>query len=307
MFRSTGDVWAAIPRVLGPYPGGLIPGFPFEGGLATTTVAVIGATGTAGSRVVSRLRERAVEVIQIARAVGVDVMTGEGLSEALRGVDVVIDVSNPKPDDAYFDSTDIFDTLTEAARNVVGACTAQGIQRLVLLTIAGIERSVFDGDAYYEAKRAAKDIVLNSQVPTTIVKSTQFHEFATDPAAVTCYDHEVVAQDWLIQPIAADSVADVLVEAALAQTRAPRTITGPHAIRLPQLTAKFLALQHDKRRVRTVKPGLTALASGALLAPHHAAVLGPDVDTWLHTLALPLAEGNREQPKRRRSPDFLRV
>jgi hypothetical protein len=70
-------------------------------------------------------------------------------------------------------------------------------------------------------------------VPATIVKSTQFHEFATNPAAVVFKNHEVVVEDWLIQPIAADTVSDVLVEAALGQTRASRTITGPHAIRLP--------------------------------------------------------------------------
>jgi uncharacterized protein YbjT (DUF2867 family) len=154
---------------------------PPERGWATTTVAVIGATGTAGSRVVSRLRDRAVEVVLITRAHGVDVTTGQRLSEALRGVDVVIDVSNPKPNDDYFDSTAVIDTLTAAARNVVGACTSQGIQRLVLLTTAGIERPVFDRDPNCVGKRAAKDIVLNSQVPATIVTSTQFHEFAPMP------------------------------------------------------------------------------------------------------------------------------
>jgi hypothetical protein len=83
------------------------------------------------------------------------------------------------------------------------------------------------------AKRAAEGVVLNDAVPATIVKSTQFHEFATNPAAVVFKNHEVVVEDWLIQPIAADTVSDVLVEAALGQTRASRTITGPHAIRLP--------------------------------------------------------------------------
>jgi uncharacterized protein YbjT (DUF2867 family) len=259
-----------------------------------TTIAVIGATGTVGSRVVSRLKDRAVGVVQIARTCGVDVITGTGLPEALRGVYVVIDVSNPMPPDDY---SEISDTLTTAARNVVCACTSQGIQRLVVLTNAGIEQAVFDEVPYYVAKRAAKDIVLNSQVPATIVKSTQLHEFATNPAAVICSDREVVVQDWLIQPVAADTIADVLVEAALAQTRTPRTVTGPHAIRLPQLTSKLLALQGDLRRVRAAKPELTALAVGALLAPGDAVVLGPDVDTWLQTLAV-------GRPSSSQSPEY---
>jgi uncharacterized protein YbjT (DUF2867 family) len=143
--------------------------------------------------------------------------------------------------------------------------------------------------------------VLNGPVPVTIVTSTQWHQFATNPAAVSCSDDEVVAEDWLIQPIAADTVADVLVEAALGQTRTPRTITGPQNIRLPELTSKLLALQGDRRRVRTVQPALTALAGGALLAPNHAMVLGPDVDTWLDTLATdgtsssPAAAGSETQ------------
>jgi hypothetical protein len=218
----------------------------------------------------------------MARAHGVDVTTGEGLSQALQGVDVAIDVSDPMPAD---DDCDLTETLTTATRNVVGACASQGVKRLVVLTIAGIEHPTFDGLPYYVAKRAAEDVVRNGPVPATIVKSTHFHEFAANPAAVKSTDNEVLVQDWLIQPIAADTVADVLVEAALAQTRRPRTITGPDAIRLPVLTSKLLAVQGDSRRVCAVQPSLTALAVGALLAPDHAIALGPDVDAWLDTLA----------------------
>jgi len=264
------------------------------------TIAVIGATGTAGSRVVARLRARDVGVVEISRAHGVDVISGRGLFQALAGVDVVIDVSNPMPADGH---ASITQTVATATRNVVGACAARDIQRLVVLTIAGIEDPVFDGFPYYEAKRAAKDIVLDGPVPATIVKSTQWYEFATNPAAVSSHDGEVIVQDWLVQPIAADTVADVLVEAALSQTPAPRTITGPDAIRLPELTTKMLAQQGDNRRVRTVQPELAALASGALLASDGAVVIGPDVDAWLLTLSPAGTDGdsagNGSDPKTR--------
>jgi hypothetical protein len=117
----------------------------------------------------------------------------------------------------------------------------------------------------------------------------------------------------LIQPIAADTVADVLVEAALGQTRTPRTITGPHAIRLPLLTSQLLAVQGDRRRVRAVSPALSALAVGALLAPDHAVALGPDVDTWLDTLALnetrssTAAEGSTGQATTPSTPDLTHL
>jgi uncharacterized protein YbjT (DUF2867 family) len=265
--------------------------------MSLSTVAVIGATGTAGSRVVARLKARDVAVIEISRAHGVDLISGQGLSRALEGVDVVIDVSNPMPADRW---SDISQTLATATRNVVGACAAHEIQRLVVSIIAGIEDPIFDGFPYYEAKRVAREMVLDGPVPATIAKSTQWYEFATNPAAVTSNDGEVIVQDWLIQPIAADSVADVLVEAALAQTHLPRTVTGPNAIRLPELTSKLLARQGDGRPVRTVQPELAALAAGALLASDGAIVIGPDVDTWLHTLpsvgtdGSPAGDGSKE-------------
>ncbi len=122
-------------------------------------------------------------------------------------------------------------------------------------------------------------------------------------------DGEVIVQDWLIQPIAADTVADVLVEAALGQTHPPRTIAGPEAVRLPDLTSKLLARQGDNRRVRAVPPPLGALGTGALLACDGAVVLGPDVDTWLHTLPPAAsdgdsADGDGSGPTRLRLGDF---
>lgn len=254
-----------------------------------TTIAVIGATGTAGSRVVARLKSRDVTIVEISREHGVDLFNGPELSQALRGVDVAIDVSNPVPPDGR---SDISQTLATASRNIVGACARQDVQRLVVSTIAGIEDPVFDGFPYYEAKREAKDILLDGPVPTTIVKSTQWYEFATNHDAVTCNAKEVIVEDWLIQPIAADTVADVLIEAALGQSHTPRTITGPDTIRLPDLTSKLLAQQGDSRQVRTVEPAVAALGAGALLAPGHAVVVGPDVETWLQTMAPPSTDGH---------------
>lgn len=235
-------------------------------------------------------------------------MAGDDLAQALEGVDLVIDVSKPMP----ADGSDMMETVSTAARNLVGACAAQGVQRLVMLTIAGIEKPVFDRCPYYAARRAAKEIVLNGPVPATIVKSTHWYEFAANPAVVAHEDREVVVQDWLIQPIAVDTVADVLVESALGQTHAPLSITGPRAIRLPELTSRLLARQGDRRRVRVEQPALSALALGALRASDRAVVLGPDVDTWLQTLAPAGAPGRvpGEQSTEQlngHTPDLTRV
>ncbi|MEE6176215.1 SDR family oxidoreductase [Mycobacterium sp. 050134] len=268
-----------------------------------TRVGVIGATGRAGSRVVARLRARDVAVVQLCRAHGVDVVSGRGLSRALRGVDVVIDVSNPMPADRR---SPIADVLAAASRNIVGACAAQDVQRLVVSTVAALDDPVLGGLPYCAAKLAAKRIALDGPVPTTIIKSTQWYESATTRAAVSYRDDEVTVQDWLIQPIAADTVADVLVEAALGQTHPPRTIAGPHPVRLPELTAKVLAWEGDGRRVRAAPPAVPALAAGALLPSEQAVVVGPDVDTWLGTRP-PADTNGSDRPSRTGAPDCSKV
>ena len=245
------------------------------------------------------MKARGHAVVEISRGQGIDLITGQGLPQALEGADVAIDVSNPVPTNQWSDGTE---TLTTAARNLVRACAAQGVGRLVVSTLACIDDPAFDGVPYYEARRAAKELVLAGPVPTTIIRSTQWYEFATNPAAVSCNSDEVMVEDWLIQPIAADTVADVLVEAALGQTHPPRTVTGPQAMRLPELTSKVLARQGDHRRVRAVRPAVTALATGALLANGQAMVLGPDVDTWLRTLPPARTVGSRVEPAAKTPP-----
>lgn len=238
-----------------------------------------------------------------------DLLNGDGLYRALKGVDVAIDVSDPVPDGGR---PGVGEALATASRNVAGACAAREVERLVLSTMAGIDDPVFDGLPYFEGKRAAREILLDGPVPTTIVKSTQWFESALDHDAVSFTDHGVIVEDWLIQPIAADTVADVLVEAALGQTHTPRRITGPQTIRLPELVSKLLARRGDSRRVRAVQPAIAALATGVLAAPEQAIVVGPDVETWLRSAA-PAGtnghpvDGSRETPVRLGRPDLSRL
>lgn len=245
-------------------------------------VAVIGATGTAGSRVVKRLKAKDVPVVEVSRSRGVDLISGEGLTAALAGVDVAIDASNAFPTD---ESMEMGEALTSATRHVVDACARQGVPRLVFLSILGVENPVFDNFPYYVAKRKQEEIVRNSGLDATILKTSQWHEFATNPGAVTFDDDEVLVQDWLVQPVAADTVADVLVQEATSPSfEGHVSITGPEKIRLPELTRRMLEALGDRRPVRPTKPALAALSDGVLLAPEDAKVTGPDVDTWLGSL-----------------------
>lgn len=94
-------------------------------------IAVMGATGTAGSRVVQRLKARDVDVVEVSRSRGIDLVTGEGLTDALADVDAVVDASNVGPSD---DPRKRRGAVTTATRNVVDACTKQQVSRLVLLS-----------------------------------------------------------------------------------------------------------------------------------------------------------------------------
>jgi uncharacterized protein YbjT (DUF2867 family) len=244
-------------------------------------IAVIGATGTVGSHVASKLEGQGIEVVKVSRSNGVDLINADGLREALANVDVAIDTSNPFPPD---NSIDLQDALTRSARNVVDACSSEGVGHLVFLSVTAVENPVFDEFPYYAAKRAQEQIVTESALSSTIVKSAQFDEFAINPAAVTISDDDVSVQDWLVQPIAADSVADVLIQIALGDHRpATRTIAGPEPIRLPGLTTRLLQDHHDSRPVRTTAPHLPELAQGVLLAPDDAEIVGPSIGEWLQT------------------------
>jgi uncharacterized protein YbjT (DUF2867 family) len=241
-------------------------------------ITVIGATGTAGSRTVAKLTHLGHEAVSASRASGVDLTTGDGLRDALAGADAAVDASN-----LYLSQGDLVETHASAERHLVEACAAQGVGHLVVLSIAGIEKPLFDDFPYYLAKRAQERTASAGPVPATIVKSTQWHEFATNPFVATPEEDAVEVQDWLVQPVAVDAVAEVLVEAALGSPQeTTRTIAGPEQIRLPDLTARLLERHGDPRPVRAIAPMLADLAQGVLLAPE-AEVVGPDVEMWLRS------------------------
>src|SRR5699024_10290702 len=146
------------------------------------TIAVVGATGTAGSRVVAQLEATTRDFKPLSRANGIDLHTGQGLVDALRDVSVVIDTSNPMPEE---DDADIVGTMSEATANLVSACTEAGVRHLVFLSINNIDAPVFDDFPYYVAKRGQEQVLQDTAFPATIIRSSQWYEFATHPSAFT--------------------------------------------------------------------------------------------------------------------------
>ncbi|HAY86195.1 MAG TPA: nucleoside-diphosphate sugar epimerase [Micrococcus luteus] len=239
-------------------------------------IAIVGATGTAGRATTLAVQTAGHEVLALSRATGIDLHTGAGLVEGLRGAEVVIDTSNAFPADGQ----DLAGVFADATGRLLAACEQAGVPRVVHLSICNIDDAAFDDFDYYLAKRAQEAVLSDFEVPHTIVRSAQWMEFALNPSAVTQTDADVRAEDWLIQPIAVAAVADVLLEAATQDPR-DRQIAGPEQIRLPELTKQVLHARGDTRPVATTAPSLPALTQGVLLAPAEAELLGPDVSTWV--------------------------
>ena len=133
-------------------------------------IAVTGATGRVGSHLVEILEQRGHDVIPIARSRGVDVVSGEGLDEALAGAETIVDTATgPSPDQGA--ATEFF---TASARNLQRACAAAGAKRIVVVSIIGIDK--FHG-GYNAAKLAQEQALLEGSLPVRIVRAAQFHEF----------------------------------------------------------------------------------------------------------------------------------
>jgi len=99
-------------------------------------IAVAGATGRVGRHVVDVLKAEGHDVVAMSRSSGVDVVTGQGLAEALTGVECIIDAATgPSPDQKA--ATEFF---TAAARNLHQAGERAGVRRMVVVSIIGIDR-----------------------------------------------------------------------------------------------------------------------------------------------------------------------
>lgn len=243
-------------------------------------IAVLGATGTAGREVVRHARANGHDVAELSRSAGIDLAAGTGLVEAFAGSDVVIDASAPQGGS----NSDVVAVHKAAAQHISKAAQEAGVGHLVYLSICNIGDACFDEFDYYVAKREQEDVYSASPLATSIVRSAQWMEFATNPAAVQFSDRDVVVSDWLIQPIAVSEVAGSLVRTAEGDPT-NYDVAGPEQIRLPELTERLLRARGDERPVRSEEPPIAQLATGVLLAPKGAEILGPTPSQWVDTVA----------------------
>ncbi len=207
-------------------------------------IVVIGGTGLIGSKTVPILRQGGHEVVAASPNTGVNSITGEGLKEAMAGTQVVIDLANSPS----FEDKAVLEFFETSGRNLLAAEAAAEVRHHVALSIVGTDRTPDNG--YFRAKVAQEKLIEKSGIPYTIIRSTQFMEFLGGIAASSAHGNMVRLSPGLFQPIAADDVAAIVAEVALA---APRSgiveIAGPERAPFNEIVARYLEALGDPRVV----------------------------------------------------------
>jgi uncharacterized protein YbjT (DUF2867 family) len=262
-------------------------------------LAVVGGTGVVGKFVVEAATTAGHDVVSLSRRTGVDVRSGEGLAEALRGVEVIVDTTNAGTTNR--DKATAF--FTEVTRNlgVVGA--GEGVSRLVILSIVGLER--VPGYGYYQAKLAHEKAALSGPLPATIVRATQFHEFPAQVLSWTRHGPFAVVPRSRIQPVAARAVGGVLLDVAVAVAVAPASgagigseagseagsehsarieVAGPEEADLVSLARAVVRERGERLRVipfRVPGPAGKAMRTGGQLPTSGVRIVGPTFSEWI--------------------------
>jgi uncharacterized protein YbjT (DUF2867 family) len=208
-------------------------------------IVVIGGTGLIGSKVVANLRQKGHEVLAAAPNTGVNTITGKGLKEAMAGTQVVIDLANSP---SFEDKAALNFFETSGRKLLATEAASGGVGHHVALSIVGCDRTP-DND-YFRAKIAQEKLIKTSGIPYTIIRSTQFLEFLGAAAASSTDGNTVRISPDLFQPIAADDVAAIVADVALA---APQNgiveIAGPERAPFNEFIARYLKAIGDPRKV----------------------------------------------------------
>jgi uncharacterized protein YbjT (DUF2867 family) len=248
-------------------------------GVRQMRVAVVGGTGLVGRYTVEALEREGHEAIVVACSRGVDVTTGAGLDGALAGIESLVDVTNTTATDPAA-ARAFFGTTTE---HLLAAEQRAGVGHHVVLSIVGVDR--VEGNAHYAGKRYQEELALTGPVPATVLRATQFHEFAEMVVGWTRRGDVAIVPPLLVQPVAASDVGRGIAEIATGspQGRAP-DLAGPEPQDLVDMARRTLAARGESvRLVPSWRNGPFGVEmAGEVLLPGPGARLAPTTfDAWL--------------------------
>ena len=239
-------------------------------------IVVIGGSGLIGKKLVSKLKEKGHEVIAASPSTGVNALTGEGLAEALKGAAVVVDVANSPS----FEEAATLNFFETSGRNLAAAEKKAGVKHHIALSVVGTDLLADKG--YFRGKQAQEKLIKSGPIPYTIVQSTQFFEFL---GSFVQQDGEAMPVGH-VQPIAAEDVATILADVALAPPlNGTIEIAGPEQLPLFELAQKYLKGTGDTRTVvgdpKAQYFGYV-LSENTLVPKGKARIGSTSFENWLH-------------------------
>ena len=241
-------------------------------------IAVAGATGRIGRLTTAALEAAGHQTVPLSRRAGVDAYTGSGLADAMAGADAVIDVTN-NPSQDVAEIVDFFGTVT---RNLLAAGEKAGVRHHVLLSIVGLDHN--SRAPHYAGKREQERLVASGPVPWSIVRATQFHDFAAMVAGWAEKDGAATIAPLLVQPIAQDDVAAILADVAVGAPLGYKLdIAGPETQDLVDMARRTFAVRgKDIKLVPTWRGNFGTDMAGEILLPGDGARLGTiTFEDWL--------------------------
>ena len=236
--------------------------------MSDAEILVTGGAGILGSKVVGRLRSAGIEpgVLSHSNRPGTiqgDLLTGEGLETAVRGVDTVVHCASSPFHKAH--QTDVRGT-----QRLLAVASRAGVSHFVYISIVGIDR--VQSYPYYRVKLETERLIEGSPIPHTILRATQFYELVFMVVRALARLPVVPVPKGLIgQPIAAGEVADRMVELTLSEPagRVP-DVGGPEVRTVENVVRAYLNVTGIRKKAVTFPlPGKTAHAmrDGALTCP----------------------------------------
>lgn len=207
-------------------------------------IVVIGGTGLIGSKLVNKLRQLDHTVIPASPESGVNTITGEGLNDVLKDADVVVDVSNSPS----FEDKAVMEFFETSTSNLLTAATYANVKHYVALSIVGTDR--LPGSGYLRAKLVQEDQIKGSGIPYSILRSTQFFEFAGRIAQAATIGNEVHISTGTIQPIASDETVAALTDVVInPPLNATVEVGGPVCMPMSEFIRYYLTATEDPRQL----------------------------------------------------------
>ena len=245
-------------------------------------VVVLGGTGEMGRRAVAGLTSAGHEVLAVSRATGVDVLAGDGLDQALMGVDTVLDCLNVSTMSrrravAFFGGS---------ATAVTAAAERAGVGHIVCLSIVNVtDPGVSSATGYYGGKAAQEEAYLAGSTSVSLVRTTAWFTLAESFLTQIRVGRVALVPRMQLRPVHPDAAAEALVDAVAEGPPRGRhgirkELAGPDVHDSVDLARRIAAHRHPGVRV----VGLPVLRRGlrdGLLPDREVPTDGRRFEEWL--------------------------